>query len=285
MRGNQNFNFTLGQKVNCNNLHGYEGEILKKNRIYTVSFVGVNVIGLEEHSKEDGSPIKFFKHHFQAYKENVKRIFRTGDSIRYNGCNWTVIYQLGINLFLSYNGGGADDVCINILTDTYIVTKQKIRNKDKVTLVPLSSIQKFLDTDEDRYYLNESSMDKDTLHAIYMDLENIDNHTVSKACERKRTVLLKKYKDIAIPFELLIPLKEHSKYNPIVVGSKVIYKKGKFATINKEYLVTDIVKLSSKTLLGLGVDNGVIYVNEKQCKNTKSKDEKKVVKKEFKDIF
>jgi len=283
MRGNQNFNFTLGQKVKCDNLHGYEGEVLKKNRIYTVSFIGVNVIGLEEHLKEDDSPVKFFKHYFQEVQENVKRIFRTGDSVRYSGCNWTVIEQLGVNLFLSYNGGGADDVCINILTDDYIVTKQKIRNKDKVTLVPLSSIQRFLE--DDRYYLNESSMDKTDLEGIYMDLENTDSYTVSKACERRRTVILKGYKDINIPFELLIPLKEHSKYNPIVVGSKVVYKKGKFAVINKEYIVKDIVKLSSKTLLGLEVSNGVIYVNEKQCKNTKNKDEKKVVKKELKDIL
>lgn len=285
MRGVRNFKFKVGQEVRCFTLRGYGGEVLVKNRTYTVNFVGVNVIGFEQHVTDDGTPIKFFNHYFEEVQNNIKRIFRKGDLLRYKGCNWTVIEQLGVNLFLSYNGGGAEDVCINILTDEYVVSKHKVKFKDKVTLVPLNSIQRNLDNGDNKYYFDSGSVDLDVMHTLYRKLENIDSFTVSKACERTGTVCLKGSEGYLFPFEMIVPLKEHVMYNPIVIGSKIVYKKGRFAIIDKEYIVKEIVKLSSKTILGLEVDNGLIYVNKKECKNTKVKNEKKMVKKELKDIF
>ena len=47
--------FKINQTVVCITLNGYDGEVLGLNKIFTINFVGNNVIGFKEHVKEDGT--------------------------------------------------------------------------------------------------------------------------------------------------------------------------------------------------------------------------------------
>ena len=279
--------FKIDQTVVCVTLNGYDGEVLDLNKILTINFVGNNVIGFKEHVKEDGTPIKFFKHYFVPQILKKKRMFRKGDGIKYRAANWTVVEQIGDNLLLNYNGGGEDDVFINILTDEYRVTSQRFFSRDKITLVSLDSIQRYLDGDY--YYMGNCSTLKRTLHDIYLELEEKKFITINRSFDGGIYFNIKgKEKNFYIPMEMAILLEEGKKIEKIKIGSTIKFKKGKQALIvGNTYKVEDVLHMSSKTILGLKTDKGRVYVNQKQCKIIKIKkiNEKTMVKTECKDIF
>jgi len=280
------YNFIIGQKIICTSLYNYEGDILVKGNQYTISLIGNNVFGFEEHSKEDGTPIKFFKHHFKEKNINIKRIFRKGDKISYEASNWTVKEQVGNSIVISYNGGGQDDKVIDILTSNYSVTSQRLYTNDRITLPALETIQRYIDGDY--YYIGRVSVLARSLHKLYMQLEDKAFVTVSKSFDNGAYANIKNFdKNLFIPMEMAILLKEANKPKKIGIGSEVKFKKGRQLIIGKNYIVKEVVKLASKTILGLVIDNGIMYVNKKQCKIIKLKttDEKKVVKEESENIF
>lgn len=279
--------FILEQKVICVNLHGYEGTLLEKRKILTINFIGENVIGFKEHIKEDGTPIKFFNHYFEPLILKKKRIFREGDKIKYNGANWTVIEQIEDKIHLSYNGGGEDNIFINVLTDTFTVIFQKLFVNDKINLVSLQSVQKYLDGDY--YYMGRCATSKKELHRLYLKLEEEKYVTINKIFEEGTFATLKKHANtFYIPTEMIIILEEGKKDEKVTKGSTVIFKKGRQSLIvGNTYKVEDVLDMSSKTILGLKTDKGMIYVNQKQCKIIKIKkiNEKTMVKEECTDIL
>ena len=275
--------FVKGHIVVCRTTEGYEGNKLTIGKVLTVEIVGKNVIGFKEILNEEGTPVKFFKHYFKIKNKTPYRLMREGDSVKYLGANWSVVSQEGSILELFYKGGGRDNRKVDLEIEDIIVSNQSVRLKDKVSFISLQALERH--RDDGRYYLGPISMSVKDIQALYLKLEDKASFTVGKVYDRGSYVTLKgEYADLFIPMEMLIVVAHGVEAVLYKKGATVTFKKGEEATIGQDYEIVDVLQCAGKTIIGIKLDNGIAYVNKKQCK-LKTKNEETVVKKECQNIF
>ena len=149
--------------------------------------------------------------------------------------------------------------------------------------MPLSSIQ--TNKSDGMYYLGPYTNDTDVLHRLYLDMEIKSTGIIKKSVEGGDCFILKGFdKNLYVPSQILVLRGEQEPLVEYKVGDVLTFKKGKELKIGEEYTIVDILKLSSKTIIGVHIPNGRMYINKKQCK-LKTSNGKKLVKKECKDIF